>query len=70
MKRTYAYIKYVAPKLNKHGSFNAADAHVLCLGVTLNATEKDRYHYKQAEISYPDELYCIQDQGGRRDLVT
>ena len=70
MKKTYAYVKYVAPKLNRHGSFDAADAHVVCLGVTLNATEKDRHHYKQAEISYPDEMYRIREQGGRRDLVT
>ena len=69
MKKTYAYVKYVAPKLNKRGSFDAGGAAV-CLGLTLNATDKDRYHYRQAEIEYPDDLYRVCEVAGSRFLVS
>ncbi len=69
IKKTYAYVKYAAPKPNKHGSFAAGQLTALCLGVTLNLTNKDRYIYKQAEIEYPEDRFCLQTTEGRRDLV-
>lgn len=69
MKKTYAYIKYVVPPLNKHGSFDAANATTLCLGVTLNPTEREKYIYRQAEIEYPEDRFHVREAGGRRDLV-